>query len=546
MNSIINPILKGFNPDPSIIRVGEDYYIATSTFEWFPGVQIHHSRDLKHWRLLMHPLTRKSQLDMLGNPNSGGIWAPCLSYCDGTFYLIYTDVKSHIGPFKDTHNYLVTASDIKGPWSEPVYLNSSGFDPSLFHDEDGSKWLLNMVWDHRKGRNHFGGIVMQEYDERKQRLVGPIHSIFSGTSLGLTEGPHLYRRNGYYYLVTAEGGTRWNHAVTMARSTSRLGPYEVDPANPILTSKNNPDLPLQRAGHADLVETQSGEWYMVHLCGRPLASSRMCNLGRETAIQKVDWTEDGWLRLTDGGNEPLLETEAPAGLTEHTFNDPEHGTGKDDFDEETLSIHLNTLREPADEEWLSLSERTGFLRLRGRESFSSSSGQSLVARRQQAFVAEAETAVEFDPDTYQQMAGLVYYYNARNWYYLRISRDETLGKSLSILTSDQGQYDEPLEQEVSVEGWGRVYMKLSLDYEQARFYYSANGSSWTAIGPILDAGRMSDENVEAKRGGLLLDQGFTGAFIGICVQDLGGTRKHADFDYLTYDELPAIGGSLDA
>jgi len=535
MTKIVNPILRGFNPDPSIVRVGDDYYIATSTFEWFPGVQIHHSRDLRNWRLLTHPLTRKSQLDMIGNPSSGGIWAPCLSYSDGTFYLVYTDVKSHLGPFKDTHNYLVTATDITGPWSEPVYLNSSGFDPSLFHDEDGRKWLLNMVWDHRKGRNRFGGILIQEYDPEKQKLIGPIHNIFRGTSLGLTEGPHLYKRGGYYYLLTAEGGTRWNHAVTMARSTTLLGPYEVDPMNPILTSKDNADLPLQRAGHADLVETTNGEWYMVHLCGRPLTSSRMCNLGRETAIQKVEWTPEGWLRLAGGGNEPHIEVDGPA-LPEHPFNEPVHGTGIDHFDEQSLGIHWNTLREPADETWLSLRERPGFLRLRGRESFSSMHGQSLVARRQQSFVAEAETVVEFEPETYQQMAGLVYYYNSKNWYYLRVSRDESLGKSLALMVSDQGQYDEPLEREVSVEGWQRVYLKLTLKHEQAQFLYSADGHAWTAVGPLLDAGRMSDENAEAKRGGFLLDQGFTGAFVGVCVQDLSGARLLADFDYFAYRE----------
>lgn len=532
MTAIVNPILPGFNPDPSIVRVGDDYYIATSTFEWFPGVQIHHSRDLRHWRLLTHPLTRRSQLDMLGNSSSGGVWAPCLSYSNGMFYLIYSDVKSHIGPFKDTPNFLVTAPDITGPWSEPIYLNSSGFDPSLFHDEDGRKWLVNMVWDHRKGRNRFGGILIQEYDPVKQRLIGPIHNIFKGTSLGLTEGPHLYRRGDYYYLLTAEGGTRADHAVTMARAKSLFGPYEIDPGNPIVTSKNNPGLPLQRAGHADLVETQAGEWYMVHLCGRPLESGK-CNLGRETAIQKVEWTADGWLRLTGGGNEPRMEVEGPA-IAVQPFEEPIHGVGVDYFDNESLGIHLNTLREPPNDSWLSLRERPGFLRLYGRQSFSSMHGQSLVARRQQAFVAEAEAAVEFEPDTYQQMAGLVYYYNARNWCYLRISHDETIGKCLGLMVNDQGEYDEPLESEVSVQGWERIYLKLTLDYEQAQFHYSPDGEHWTAIGPVLDASRMSDEHVETRRGGILLDQGFTGAFIGICVQDLSGARKHADFDYFAY------------
>ncbi|WP_147372528.1 glycoside hydrolase family 43 protein, partial [Calidithermus terrae] len=299
---IRNPVLPGFNPDPSVVRVGEDYYVATSTFEWFPGVQIHHSRDLAHWRLAGRPLARRSQLDLLGNPDSGGVWAPCLSYADGRFWLVYTDVKTWApeAPFKDTHNYLVTAERVEGPWSEPVYLNSSGFDPSLFHDDDGRKWLLNMVWDHRKGRNAFAGILLQEYDPVRQELVGPVRNIFRGTCLGVTEGPHLYKRGGWYYLLTAEGGTSYEHAVTLARSRSIFGPYEVHPANPLLTARDHPELPLQKAGHASLVETPAGEWYMVHLTGRPLdpptAPLRRCNLGRETAVQKLEWAPDGWPR----------------------------------------------------------------------------------------------------------------------------------------------------------------------------------------------------------------------------------------------------------
>ncbi|SEN66899.1 xylan 1,4-beta-xylosidase [Mesobacillus persicus] len=532
MSYIKNPILPGFNPDPSIIRVEDDYYIATSTFEWFPGVQIHHSKDLKNWRLLTHPLTRKSQLDMIGNPDSGGIWAPCLSYHEGTYYLIFTDVKTLIGPFKDTHNYLITAEDIMGPWSEPIYLNSSGFDPSLFHDDDGKKWLVNMVWDHRKNKNSFGGILMQEYSSEEEKLVGPIYNIFKGTDLGLTEAPHLYKHNGYYYLMTAEGGTRYNHAVTVARATSIFGPYEVDPTGPILTSAGNPELSLQKAGHASIVHTQNNELYLVHLTGRPLKPSMNCNLGRETAIQKGVWTEDGWLRLAGGGNEPQELVEAP-NLPEVPFKAEEE---IDDFTQNELSIQFNSLREPVSEDWASLKQRSGFLRLFGRESFSSAHNQSLVARRQQAFTVTVDTAVEFEPETFQQMAGLVYYYNTRNYYYLWISHDEELGKSLGIMSNHRGAYDEPLETPVSIEGWEKVYLKADIHYEKLQFSYSKDGITWTAIGPELDASKISDDYVETKVGGVLLDQGFTGAFIGICAQDLSGRRKHADFDYFRYQE----------
>ncbi|MBN2983771.1 MULTISPECIES: glycoside hydrolase family 43 protein [Cohnella] len=531
MSLIRNPILRGFNPDPSILRVEDDYYIATSTFEWFPGVQIHHSRDLRHWRLLGHPLTRPSQLQMLGNPDSGGIWAPCLSYADGVFYLVYTDVKSHLGPFKDTHNYLVTATDIHGPWSDPVYLNSSGFDPSLFHASDGRKWLLNMVWDHRKGKNPFGGIAMQEYSVRERKLVGPVRNIFRGTELGLTEGPHLYERGGYYYLLTAEGGTRFGHAATVARSRSPFGPYEADPQGPLLTSAGKPELELQRAGHASLVETQGGEWYIAHLCGRPLRPSMQCNLGRETALQRVEWTEDGWLRLAEGGNSPYVTVQAPD-LPEHPWEEP----GEELFALGKLSMHLASLRRPVGEDWATLRERPGFLRLKGGESLYSAFRQSLLARRQQSFVMEAKTAVEFEPEHYQQMAGLIYYYNNKNYYYLHISRDEDAGRCLRLMTSDRGVYDEPLEAPVSVEGWGRVHLMAKADGEKFAFYYSADGTDWTPIGPVLDAGKISDENAETIIDGYLIDQGFTGAFIGICAQDLSGSGKHADFAYFTYRE----------
>ena len=532
MSVIVNPILSGFNPDPSIVRVKDDYYIATSTFEWFPGVQIHHSRDLKNWKLITHPLSRKSYLDMIGNPDSGGIWAPCLSYCDGIFYLIFTDVKSHIGPFKDTHNYLVTAEDIMGPWSEPIYLNSSGFDPSLFHDDDGRKWLVNMVWDHRKNKNSFGGILLQEYSPEEKKPLGAVYNIFKGTNLGLTEAPHLYKHNDWYYLMTAEGGTRYEHAVTVARSKSIFGPYEVDPIGPILTSAGKTELKLQKVGHASIVQTQDGQLYMVHLTGRPINPSMYCNLGRETAIQRAKWTEDEWLRLEDGGTSPHVEVEGPE-LPEFPF---ETESETEHFDGEEISIHFNSLREPLSKEWITTNERPGFLRIRGRESFSSMHRQSLLARRQQAFSVTAETVVEFAPETYQQMAGLVYYYNTKNYYYLFISHDEEKGKCLGIMSSDHGQYDEPLESPISIEGWDQVFLKADLHYEQLQFYFSKDCINWLVIGPVLDASKISDDNVELKVDGILLDQGFTGAFIGVCVQDLSGQGKHADFDYFTYRE----------
>lgn len=520
---IQNPILPGFNPDPSILRVGDDYYIATSTFEWFPGVQIHHSRDLVNWRLLTHPLDRVSQLDMRGIGNSCGIWAPCLSYDEASkrFYLIYTVVRSR-GHFKDTPNYLVTAESIDGPWSEPVFLNASGFDPSLFHDDDGCKWLVNMLWDPRAGVHPFAGILLQEYDDRAQRLVGPVKNIFLGTEIKLVEGPHLYKRDGWYYLLTAEGGTMHEHAVTLARSRAIDGPYEVHPQNPVLTADGHEELTLRKAGHGSLVETQNGEWYLAHLCGRPVPPSGRCILGRETALQAVQWDGDGWLRLSAGGNTPRDQVPAPD-LAPHSF--PET-PGRDEFDGDQLAIDYQTLRIPLDDGACSLRARPSHLRLRGGESLASQYYQSLVARRLQHHHCVVRTSADFAPEHFQHLAGLTAYYDTDAFYFLGVTHHQNHGRCLTLFGMDKGEYREFLDAPLPIEHWGVVHLGLEIRGGELQFSISRDGSLWQSIGPALDASILSDEYPK--------ELGFTGAFVGLSVQDLAGTKKHADFDYFEY------------
>jgi xylan 1,4-beta-xylosidase len=533
---IQNPILRGFNPDPSIVRVGDDFYIATSTFEWFPGVQIHHSRDLVHWRLLTRPLNRASQLNMLGDADSCGIWAPCLTHADGLFWLIYTDVKRYgrttVGgasgaSLRDFHNYLVTSERIDGDWSDPVRLNSSGFDPSLFHDDDGRKYLVNMLWDHRPGNNRFAGIVLQEYSVKERRLIGERKNIFKGTALGFTEAPHLYKRNGWYYLITAEGGTGWGHAVTMARARKIDGPYELHPDTHILSSRQRPDVELQRAGHADLVETKNGETYMVYLCGRPLRNRGRCTLGRETAIQKMTWSEDGWLR-TPGGI-PTLKSPAPP-LPVHTFAAaPE----REDFNEPQLPIDFQWLRSPYPEELFSLSARPGFLRLIGRETIGSLFRQSLVARRQQSHCISAATLVEFEPEHFQQMAGLVCYYNSAKFHYLYVSHDDANGKHLRVMSCvpDAPQTD-AFTAPIPIAGGKPVHLRVEIDFERLRFGYRVEGvdRDWRWLPEQFDASILSDEATAPGQ------PNFTGAFVGMACQDLAGTARPADFDFFDYRE----------
>jgi xylan 1,4-beta-xylosidase len=535
MSVIQNPILRGFNPDPSIVRVGEDYYVATSTFEWFPGVQIHHSRDLKNWRLLTRPLTRASQLDMRGDPDSCGVWAPCLTHADGKFWLIFTDVKRYgrttVGgasgaSLRDFHNYLVTADSIDGPWSDPVYLNSSGFDPSLFHDDDGRKWLVNQLWDHRPGKTRFAGIVLQEFSVAQGKLVGPRKVIFEGTPIGLTEAPHLYKRDGWYYLVTAEGGTGWGHTMTLARSRGLDGPYDLHPDTYLLTSRDRPHVALQRAGHGDLVETADGETYAVYLVGRPLPNRGRCPLGRETAIQKLVWGEDGWPRTLDGSGDPTLETPAPD-LPEHPW--PATPV-RADFEGPDLPIDLQWLRTPYPEELFSLTARPGSLRLYGRESVGSVFRQALVARRQQAHCYSAATVMDFEPEHFQQAAGLICYYNGCKLHYLHVSHDDAIGKHLRVMSCspDSPQSDSftaPIPLAV-----GPIELRVEVDFERLRFGYRQGQGAWTWLPETFDASILSDEATAPGA------PNFTGAFVGMACQDTSGTAAPADFDWFDYEE----------
>ncbi|MDP5277357.1 glycoside hydrolase family 43 protein [Sphingomonas sp. DG1-23] len=534
---IRNPILPGFNPDPSICRVGEDYYIATSTFEWFPGVQIHHSRDLANWRLIARPLVRAGQLDMRGDPDSCGVWAPDISHDGERFWLIYTDVKRYgrttVGgasgaSLRDFHNYLVTCETIDGDWSDPVHLNSSGFDPGLFHDDDGRKYLVNQLWDHRPGRTRFAGIVLQEYSPAEQRLIGARTNIFPGTALGLTEAPHLYKRNGWYYLLVAEGGTGWNHAVTMARSRDLRGPYELHPDGQILSSRTRPDAPLQRAGHADLVETPDGRTYMVYLCGRPLPNRGRCVLGRETAIQPMVWGEDAWLYTGDKSGMPVLE--APA--LDRPASPPRETEIRYDFDRPNLALDLQWLRTPESDRIFSLTARPGHLRLYGRETIGSLFTQALVARRQQDFCYSARCALDFAPEHFQQAAGLVAYYNGSKFHYLHVGHDDEVGRHIRVMSAlpDSPQADAFTTPIAIPEG--PIELRAEVDYERLRFAYRLDGADWAWLPEQFDASILSDE---ATQPGL---PNFTGAFVGMACQDMAGTGRHADFDWFDYRERP--------
>lgn len=531
MSIISNPILKGFNPDPSIIRVGDDYYIATSTFEWFPGVQIFHSTDLENWKLISRPLNRLSQLDMKGVPDSCGVWAPCLSYDAGTFFMVYSNVKSFVGVWKDTPNYLVTTNDIYEDWSDPVFLNASGFDGSFYHDEDGRKWYISMLTDHRKGKM-FGGVILQEYDPVLKKLSGPMYPVFKGSSLGLTEGPHLYKKDGYYYLITAEGGTEYGHAATIARSKNITGPYEISPHHPFISSRDHKSYYLQKSGHADLVQTKNGNWLAVFLTARPLTPRGLCILGRETSIETVDWPENEWPVLGSGTSLPRVEVFI--NVNEPATNGSYIENERDDFDNAVLNNNFQSLRIPITEDWASLKIRPGFLCLTGRESLSSIHNQSLLARRIQSLKMEASTCIDFSPKNFQQMAGLVCYYNTAHFHYLHVSADDNGNRYLQIITHDHFAHIEAFEEPLLLAGNGFIYLKAVLNGADLQFYYGLNENEWIKAGSVLNAGILSDDYV--REGGTRYRPAFTGAFVGMCCQDLTGNNMQAYFDWFIYKE----------
>ncbi|WP_312870546.1 family 43 glycosylhydrolase [Streptomyces himalayensis] len=254
---IRNPVLAGSHPDPSVPRVGSDFYLATSTFEWCPGVRLHHSTDLVHWRPLGGALDNTRLLDLTGCPDSGGVWAPNLSYADGLFHLVYSNVSTYEGGFTDSPNYLVTASSIQGPWSEPELLHARGFDASLFHDGADS-WLLNMVHDWRPGHGGSAALEARRYDRATRRLTGEPVPVVLPPQAGWIEGPNLYRRGEWYYLLTADGGTGYEHQVTVARSRTLTGPYERDPQGPLITACDHSDLPLQKGCDRDTRQRGNG------------------------------------------------------------------------------------------------------------------------------------------------------------------------------------------------------------------------------------------------------------------------------------------------
>ena len=539
---IKNPILPGFNPDPCICRKGEDYYMAVSSFEWFPGIPVYHSKDLKNWELYTHVLTDDSLVDLKKLPSAKGIWAPCLTYCEkeDLFYVVYGVMNSMNARYFDVDNYLITAKDIKGPWSEPVYIHSSGFDASILHDDDGRKYIVSLEWETREGYEKPGAICMVEYSPEKKEIVGYPKRIWSGgTDRGCIEAPHLTKRGDYYYIMCAEGGTGYGHSVTMGRAKNVWGPYEGDPTNPILTSIPgdfyerhdpdhlkpkyfNPESVLQKSGHGSYVETQLGEVYMVHLTSRPFVPELRCTLGRETAIQKMKWTDDGWLRMYDDSNlakEYVEESKLPEYKVSQIPN-------FDDFDGEELGLQYYAPR-ISPSSFADVKARPGYVRIRGQESRCSLNKVSILARKLTSVYATVTTKMEFKPEVHQHSAGLIMYYDNMNYIYLRKYYSETLGQSaLSVIHLENGEKTEFLNTRIPVDECP-IYLRLKVEGRKSYFEWSYDGEVYNKIGKVFDTTKFSDEYCKYGE--------FTGTFVGLTCADRVLHKHYADFDFFNYE-----------
>ncbi|MFC4809618.1 glycoside hydrolase family 43 protein [Paenibacillus sp. GCM10023250] len=498
-----NPVISGFHPDPSICRVGEDYYLVTSSFEYFPGVPLFHSNDLVHWEQIGHVLTRTGQLDLSRAGSSGGIYAPTIRHRNGVFYMTTTNVSGG-------GNFYVYATDPRGEWSDPIFVDQPGIDPDLFFDEDGTVYYTTS--HDAQGQ----GAYQSRIDIRTGERLSDVRLLWRGTGGQYPEAPHLYRIGEWYYLLLSEGGTEYGHMVTVARSARPDGPFDACPHNPILTHRSRLK-PIHATGHADLVQGPDGGWWAVFLGIRPAGYPARHHMGRETFLAPVTWTEDGWPIIGDAGT--IGET-MPAGNLPLRPRTEE--AAREDFDREALAPCWNFLRSPDPRNW-SLTSKPGSLTLFGSEATLNDAGiVAFVGRRQQHFSFRARAHLTFAPERDGEEAGLAVYMNERFHYEIAIVRQAGTRKllfrrRLGTLWKVENEMPWPADS---------VVLSIQADASEYRFGFSES----EACAPVpFGQGECSMLATEVAGG-------FTGVFIAMYATG-GGMRSvtPAYFDWLDYE-----------
>lgn len=533
--NFINPIFAGFYPDPSITRVGEDYYLVHSTFAYFPGVPVFHSKDLVNWKQLGHVLNRPEQLDLDSLGVSRGIFAPTISHHKGTFYMITTLVDNG-------GNFVVTTTDPAGPWSNPYWLPGvSGIDPSLFFDEDGKAFIVYN--SEAPGNNpQYDGhrtIRMIEFNPKKMQTVGsPIILVNGGVDFSKKpvwiEGPHVYKKDGFYYLMAAEGGTSVDHSEVILRSKKVKGPYVPYEHNPILTQRHLPaerPYPVSATGHADLVETQKGEWWAVFLATRPYDQHDSYNIGRETFLAPVSWKE-GWPVINPDFEEVQYAYQRPDLPAAEKPEFPLNGNFvyREDFQADSLLPYWLFLRTPRTK-WHGLKSPAGSLTINLRpESLTEKGNPSFITRRQQHIHGSASVKMHFEPATTNEFAGIVAFQNDAHFYAIGKTLSEMNEEVVQLVKAEKNLGHNTVvlaEKKLAESGDAQpLYLKIAFNGDKYAFYYGTEEGEWNLLLDEVDGTYLSTR----------LSGGFVGTTLGMYGTSQGdASSTKASFDWFEYE-----------
>lgn len=538
-----NPILAGFYPDPSLVKVGSDYYLVNSTFGYYPGIPVFHSKDLVNWKLIGHVLDRPEQLNLDGFGVSRAIFAPAIKHHKGIFYVTCTLVDGG-------GNFVVTSKNPEGPYSNPVWLPQvNGIDPSIFFDEDGKAYLVynSDAPDNKPLYEGHRTIRMYEFDYENLKVVGENKILVNG-GVDLSkkpiwiEGPHIYKKDGYYYLIPAEGGTAEDHSQVVFRSKNVDGPYIPWEKNPILTQRHlDPKRknPVTCTGHAALVETDKGEWWAVFLACRPYEpfEENYYNTGRETFLAPVKWTEDGWPVINPDFEEVKYQYPLPIEPLTGKVDIPYNGNFilKDDFDKDKLHQSWIFLRTP-NEKWYDLTSKNGFLSIKLKpETCSGKLNPAFVARRQQHSQGYGVTSLQFDPQSENEKAGLIIFQDETHFYYLCKSKngyDEVV--QLFISNSDESKNNIELITEQKLgenDNDKELILKIETKGKEYAFYYGYDLNNLKLLKDKVDATFLSIRKA----------WGFTGNVYAMYATSLGkmsdNTAYYNWFEYCGDDKI---------
>lgn len=489
-----NPVIGGFHPDPSVCRVGSDFYLVNSSFQYFPGVPIYHSKDLVNWQQIGNVLDRESQLPLKGASSGGGIFAPTIRYYDGVYYMITTNV-SH------GWNFMVTATDPRGPWSDPIWLKQGGIDPSLLFD-NGKCYMVS---------NPDGVISLCEIDPATGQQLTPTRELWRGTGGRYPEGPHIYKKDGWYYLLISEGGTELPHMLTIARSRDIYGPYEQNPQNPILTNcrRDGQYCQIQGTGHGDFVEAEDGSWWIVFLGYRRYGGDYH-HLGRETLLAPVEWKEGEWPVIN--GGKPIENTIETALLPAVPMPRPESHTT---FRTSRMSPEWVYIQNPITSNYQFFNNR---LRLIPHGALSENNQPTFLGRRQECEKISVETEIDTRHVGFGCEAGLSVFQNENGHYDLAVERQ--MDGEVAVVMKYRVR---TLENKVTCKASGddKIRLRITSDGDNYRFYYSIGEGEYTLL---------------AEHKCLLLSSEVVGGFTGVTIGIYAEGNGYADFTYFDYKE----------